>query len=190
MDLITQILLGFCVATDAFAVSITNGMCSSRITKRNVLSTAFTFGLFQGIMPIMGFFLGHSFTNAISRYQHFIALFLLSAIGINMIVDAIKDIKNPDNICNAKDIFSAKNLIIQGIATSIDALAVGVSLAAIAANINSTSFLIGIITFLCCAFGVYIGRKFGMLLGIRAKLGGGILLILIGAKIFIEAILT
>ena len=83
--------------------------------------------------------------------------------------------------------FSAKNLIIQGI-YSIDALAVGVSLAAIAANITSTSFLIGIITFLCCAIGVYIGRRFGLLLGIRAKFGGGILLILIGVKILVENI--
>lgn len=189
MDLLTQILLGFCLATDAFAVSITNGICSCKITKRNIFATAITFGAFQGIMPVLGYTLGNSFTDVISRYQHFIALFLLSAIGLNMIVDAVKDVKHPDGECVSKSIFTAKNLIIQGIATSIDALAVGVSLAAIDANITTTSILIGIITFLCCALGVYIGRKFGVLLGIRAKFGGGILLILIGIKIFLENIL-
>jgi putative Mn2+ efflux pump MntP len=189
MDLLTQILLSFCLATDAFAVSITNGMCSCKITKRNILATALTFGAFQGVMPILGFTLGISFTDLISRYQHFIALFLLSAIGFNMIVDAIKDVKHPEDMCKSRNVFSARNLIIQGIATSIDALAVGVSLAAIDVNITTTSLLIGIITFLSCAFGVYIGRKFGVLLGIRAKFGGGILLILIGIKIFVENII-
>ena len=186
MDLLTQIILSFCLATDAFTVSVTNGMCSCKVTKQNVITTALTFGLFQGIMPILGFILGNSFTNAISKYQHFIALFLLAAIGINMIVEAVRETKNPEGICNNKNIFTAKNLIIQGIATSIDALAVGVSLAAIDANITTTSLLIGSITFLCCAFGVYIGRKFGLLLGIRAKFAGGILLILIGIKILVE----
>lgn len=186
MDLLTQILLGFCLAADAFAVSITNGMCSKHITIKNVFFTAFTFGGFQAIMPILGYVLGSTFTNIISRYQHYIALILLGAIGIDMIIDAVREYKHPENVCKVKNVFSAGNLIIQGIATSIDALAIGVSLAAINANIVSTSLLIGIITFACCAFGVYIGRKFGLLLGIRARLGGGILLIFIGIKIFIE----
>ena len=189
MDLITQILLGFCLATDAFAVSITNGMCSYRVTKKDVLTTALTFGLFQGIMPILGFLLGNRFTDVISKYQHFVALFLLGAIGINMIIEAIKDTKNPEGVCKTKNVFTSKNLIIQGIATSIDALAVGVSLAAMDANITSTALLIGGITFICCLFGVFIGRKFGLLLGIRAKFGGGIILILLGFKLFIENIL-
>lgn len=188
MDLLTQILLSFCLATDAFAVSITNGMCCRQVTQKNIFTTALTFGVFQGTMPILGYILGSTFTDVISRYQHFIALFLLSAIGLNMIVDAVKEYKHPEHVCESKNIFTASNLILQGIATSIDALAVGVSLAAIEANIATTSMLIGIITFICCTFGVYIGRKFGLLLGIRAKLGGGILLILIGLQIFFENI--
>lgn len=186
MDFITQILLGFCLAADAFAVSITNGMCCSRITQKNVLSTAITFGTFQAIMPILGYVLGSTFTEVISKYQHYVALFLLGAIGLEMIVDALKEHKHPESLCFYNSIFAVGNLLLQGIATSIDALAVGVILAAINANIVSTSLLIGIITFSCCVFGVLIGRRFGMLLGIRAKLGGGILLILIGVKIFIE----
>ncbi|TAH66920.1 MAG: manganese efflux pump [Anaerolineaceae bacterium] len=189
MDLLTQILLGFCLATDAFAVSITNGMCSSKVTKENVITTALTFGIFQGFMPVLGYFLGNSFTDVISRYQHFIALFLLCAIGLNMIVEAFKEYKYPEGIHNTRNVFTVGNLTIQGVATSIDALAVGVSLAALDANITTTAILIGIITFLCCAFGVYIGRKFGLLLGIRAKFGGGVLLILIGIKIFVENII-
>lgn len=188
MDLLTQILLGFCLAADAFAVSITNGMCSSKITKENAFFTALTFGGFQALMPILGYLLGCSFTELVSKYQHYIALILLGFIGIDMLVDAIKEYKHPESVCGTKEIFTVRNLLLQGIATSIDALAVGVSLAAINANIISTSLIIGIITFFCCAIGVYIGRKFGLLLGIRARLGGGILLILIGIKIFIENI--
>lgn len=186
MDILTQILLSFCLATDAFAVSISNGICSIKITRKNVITTALTFGLFQGIMPIIGYLLGNGLTGIISKFQYFVALFLLSAIGLNMIVDAVKENKNPEGLCNSTNVFSAKNLILQGIATSIDALAVGISLLAIDANITATSIIIGSITFVCCAFGVYIGRKFGVLLGIRAKFGGGILLILVGIKIFAE----
>jgi len=186
MDLLTQILLGFCLAADAFAVSITNGMCNSQITKKNVSVTALTFGGFQAVMPILGYTLGNTFTGFISKYQHYIALILLGAIGLDMLVDAFREYKHPENVCGTKNIFTARNLILQGIATSIDALAVGVSLAAINANIATTSLIIGIITFICCAFGVYLGRRFGLLLGIRARLGGGILLILIGIKIFVE----
>lgn len=186
MGLITQILLAFCLATDAFAVSITNGMCSSKITRKNIIATAFTFGSFQGIMPILGYILGNYFTEIISRYQHYVALFLLGAIGLNMIIEAFKEHKSSEYVCTSRNVFSVGNLIIQGFATSIDALAVGVSLSAINADISSTSLIIGIVTFLCCAVGVYIGRKFGVILGVRAKLGGGILLLLIGLKIFIE----
>ena len=185
MDLFTQVLIGFCLATDAFAVSITNGICSRRVTKENVLATALTFGAFQGIMPVLGFALGNSFAYVIYRYQHFVVLFLLGSIGVNMIVEAIKEIKHPEELHHSDKIFTPKNLILQGIATSIDALAVGVSLSAIDADIAETSLLIGIITFLCCGFGVYIGRKFGVLLGLKAKLVGGILLILIGTKSFL-----
>lgn len=186
MDFITQILLAFCLATDAFAVSITNGMCGSKINKKNILATALTFGAFQGIMPVLGYVLGKTCTDIISKYQHYIALFLLVAIGLNMTIEAIKEHKHPENACSSKNIFSPTNLIIQGVATSIDALAVGVSLVGFNVSIPLIALLIGIVTFLCCGFGVYIGRKFGILLGIRAKLGGGVLLFLIGAKIFIE----
>lgn len=186
MDLLTRIIIAFGLAADAFAVSVTNGICCCKVSKKNILATSLTFGFFQGVMPVFGFFLGKTFSDVISRYQHFVALLLLGSIGVNMLLEALKEHKHPETFCPNNDIFTAKNLILQGIATSIDALAVGVSFAAMKVNILTTSLLIGIITFLCCTLGVYIGRKFGSLLGLRARLVGGILLIMIGIKLFIE----
>jgi len=186
MDLFTLIFLALGLSADAFAVSVTNGMCSNKVTKKNALETAFTFGFFQAAMPVLGFLLGRTFSDFISRFQHWVALFLLGFIGINMISEAIKERRNSNDVCSTKNIFTAKNLILQGIATSIDALAAGVSFAVMNINIVSAAFLIGIITFVCCMLGVYIGRKFGFLLGVRARMIGGILLILIGLRIFVE----
>ena len=186
MDLISLTLIAFSLSADAFAVAVTNGICSNKITKNNVLATAFTFGFFQGFMPMLGFVLGKTFSDFICRYQHYVALFLLAAIGINMIVEAIKEQRNPETVCHDRNVFSSKTLILQGIATSIDALAVGVSYAALQVNIFSASLLIAIVTFICCALGVYIGKRFGNLLGIRARLIGGLLLLLIGLRIFFD----
>ena len=186
MDLLTLIFLALGLSADAFAVSVTNGMYSNKVTRKNVLMTAITFGFFQALMPILGFTLGKTFSDFVCRYQHWIALFLLGAIGINMIVEAIKEWKHPEDTCPTINVFSAKNLSLQGIATSIDALAAGVSFAVMKINIISSALLIGAITFFCCTLGVYIGRKFGSILGIRARLAGGIVLLLIGSKIFIE----
>lgn len=186
MNLLTLILVAFGLSADAFAVAVTNGICCKRLTKKHVTATALSFGFFQGFMPFLGYVLGITFSEFISRYQHFVALFLLSAIGINMLEEVRREKKYPESTCSSKDIFTIKNLIFQGVATSIDALAAGVSFAAMEVNIIIASPLIGIITFLCCFVGVYIGRKFGALLGLRARLVGGILLILIGLHIFFE----
>ncbi len=186
MDLLTLLLVAFSLSADAFAVAITNGICCKKLTLKHVIATALSFGFFQGFMPTLGFILGKTCSEIISRYHHFVALFLLSAIGINMLAEVYREKKNSDQHCSTKDIFTMKNLILQGIATSIDALAAGVSFAAMEVNILIASALIGIITFLCCSFGVYIGKRFGALLGLRARLVGGILLIIIGLNIFFE----
>lgn len=188
MDLLSLILIAFSLSADAFAVAVTNGICSASPTKKNTLATAFTFGLFQGLMPLLGFALGRTFSEFICRYQHYVALLLLAAIGINMIVEAIKEQKHPEAICSVKNVFTVKNLILQGIATSIDALAVGVGYAAMEVNIFFAAILIALVTFFCCSFGVFIGKKFGTLLGIRARLVGGLLLLLIGLRIFFDNI--
>ncbi len=187
MDFITLVLLALSLAADAFAVSVTNGMCSSKVTKKHALLTALTFGAFQSLMPVLGFVLGNTFAEFVFRCQHWIALLLLGAIGINMLSDAVKEGKSPNElICSTQNVFRAKNLILQGFATSIDALAAGVSLAVLNINIMTSAIIIGIITFLLCAVGIYIGKRFGAILGFRAKILGGIILIGIGARIFIE----
>ncbi len=186
MDFMTLVLLALGLSADAFAVAITNGMCSDKVTKRHAIVTAFSFGFFQALMPVLGFTLGKTFSDIVCRYQHWVALLLLGAIGVNMLLDTYKEWKSNEATCTNKNMFNAKNLIMQGIATSIDALAAGVSIAVLNINILSAALSIGLITFILCAFGVYIGKKFGYLLGLRAKLIGGIVLLAIGMKIFIE----
>ncbi len=186
MDLLTLILLALGLSADAFAVAVTNGIVSHRVTKKDALKTALFFGFFQGLMPLIGFTLGTTFAEFICRFQHWVALILLGAIGANMLTEAIKDWKSTEGTCTIMNIFTPKNLILQGIATSIDALAAGISLAVLDINIVTSSLLIGVITFFLCGFGVYIGKKFGSLLGVRARFVGGFILIAIGLKIFIE----
>jgi putative Mn2+ efflux pump MntP len=186
MGLLTLVLLALGLSADAFAVAVTNGMCSDKVTKRHAVLTAFTFGFFQALMPVLGFTLGKTFSDIVCRYQHWIALLLLGAIGVNMLADTYKEWKSTETTCTNSNLFNAKNLIMQGIATSIDALAAGVSIAVLNINILFAALLIGLITFVLCTLGVYIGKKFGSLLGLRAKLVGGIVLIIIGLKIFVE----
>ncbi len=188
MGFFTLLLLAFCLSADAFAVAVTDGMCDSEVTRQHAFFTALSFGFFQALMPVIGFCLGRSFYELISRYQHWVAFLLLSAIGINMLFDAKKEgRKAPElEICEFANLFSAKSLIMQGIATSIDALAAGVSIAALKINIFTAAALIGLITFVLCIIGVEIGKRFGSLLGLRAKVIGGIVLIGIGTKILLE----
>lgn len=189
MDFLTIILLAIGLSADAFAVSITNGICRQRITKRYAFIAAILFGFFQALMPAIGFLLGNTFSETVHRYQHWIALILLGGIGLNMLIDAIKEQRNPQPPQPVSQIITVKNLLIQGIATSIDALAAGVGFAVLEINIFAATFIIGLVTFIFCYFGVYIGRMFGVLIGVRAKLVGGFILILIGLKIFVENII-
>lgn len=187
MNLITLILLALGLSADAFAVSLSDGICSKKVSINNAFAVSFTFGAFQAVMPMLGFILGHTFSDLVNRFQHPIALILLAAIGINMIAEVIKESRLTNESCETKsDIFTLKNLTLQGIATSIDALAVGVSFAVMKANIITSCLMIGIITFICCMIGIYIGKKFGTLLGSRARVVGGVMLILIGVKLFID----
>jgi putative Mn2+ efflux pump MntP len=185
MDPITLILLALGLSADAFAVSVTNGMCAGKISRKQALLTALTFGVFQAFMPAMGYLLGQSFAELVNKVQHWIAFILLGIIGLNMIKEAYQEYKQPAACCTDYQIFTVKNLMFQGIATSIDALAAGVTFAALNNNIIVSISVIGIITFLCSLCGVYIGKKFGSLLGVRAKFIGGIILIGIGLRIFI-----
>lgn len=185
MGFITIILLSFGVAMDAFAVSVTNGLCYKKFRRKEAFISAFTFGLFQAVMPVIGYLISSSFLETISYLDHWIALFLLSSIGVNMIAEGIKTYRNPDNFCKT-DIFTRKLLLTQGIATSIDALAIGISFAVMGTNITLAVSCIGSITFFCSLFGSFLGKKFDFLLKEKAEIFGGSILLFIGFRIFIE----
>lgn len=185
MGFITILILSFGLAMDAFAVSITNGMCYKQFKRREMVLTAFTFGLFQAFMPVIGYIIGNTFYETISFLDHWIALILLSIIGINMILEGIKSYKNTEYVCKIEN-FTIKTLLIQGVATSIDALAVGISFAVTKTNIVQASISIGLITFVCCLCGTMLGKKFDVLLKEKAEIFGGSILIFIGLKIFVE----
>jgi len=164
--------LGVGLAMDATAVSMTNGMSVKNIRKMETFLIASAFGIFQGIMPFIGYFAGTLFSEYISRIDHWIALLLLGYIGGKMIFESVS--KNDDIV--AVCAFSFRMLLIQAISTSIDALAVGVSLAALEASIIKSCVVIAVMTFLLSFVAVFIGRRFGDILGQKAQIVGGICL--------------
>lgn len=187
MDIITIIqvfLIGLGLSMDAFAISMTNGMCYKELKLKDNLLIALSFGLFQGIMPLIGFFIGSIFSSQIAKFDHWIALILLSFIGIKMILDGLKH-----NDFEVKP-FKLKLIFIQGIATSIDALAIGIGFVALNINIYSSSVIIAITTFVLCLLAIYLGKIIGNKLNSKAEIFGGTILVLIGLKIFLEHIFS
>lgn len=172
------------LAMDAFAVSICKGLSMKKINIKKMLIIGLYFGIFQAGMPIIGYILGESFEGFVTSIDHWIALILLSFIGINMIKEAFERQEEPSN-----DDTSFKTMVILAIATSIDALAIGITLAFLETNIWSAAFIIGIVTFVISAIGVIIGNKFGNRFEKKAEIFGGTVLILIGIKILIEHLL-
>lgn len=185
MDFFEIILIGFGLAMDAFAVSICKGLSMKKIKWKNAIIIAIYFGLFQAIMPVIGFFLGSTFSKFIQKMDHWIAFVLLSAIGVNMIKES-----NDDEGENRNDRADFKTMIVLAIATSIDALAVGITFAFFEVNLWLASLIIGVITFCLSFIGVVIGNKFGDKFQNKAELAGGFILIVIGLKILIEHLST
>ena len=179
MGLIEIILTAIGLSMDAFAVSICKGLSTKDVKPRHSLVTGLYFGLFQALMPMLGYFLGVNFQDAISSIDHLIAFILLSLIGISMIKESRDDDEGDDS-------YDFKTMILLAIATSIDALAVGISFAILDVDILSSSALIGLITFCLSAFGVKAGCRLGSKSRSRAELIGGVILILIGLKILLE----
>ena len=190
MNFIALIFTGFALSMDAFAVSITKGMTIKNLKKSTALKMALAFGLFQGGMPLLGWILGISFKNYIEAIDHWIAFILLGFIGFNMIKGFFEDKKEESELefsATADDVdLSNKEIIMLAIATSIDALAVGISFAFLNVNIIPASLIICIITFLVCAVGAFIGNKVGDIFNGYAELVGGVILILIGFNILNE----
>lgn len=184
---ISLILIAIGLAMDAFAASIVDGLRYHNTTKRHGIFVALTFGLFQGVMPVIGYFLGSLFIDKIKDYDHWVAFGLLFAIGGFMIFEGIKVIVKPESVKEKE--FSWKEVILQGIATSIDALAVGITLSTFDIFIVYDALVITGITFVVCLLGFFLGTQISKLLKGKysiANIIGGVILIGIGISIVIE----
>ena len=177
-------ILAVGLSMDAFAVSICKGLTIKKATLDKILTCGAWFGSFQALMPFIGFLVGGLFSEVIQSFDHWVAFVLLALIGANMLKEAFSKEENLNN--NNAD-FSIKTMFTMAVATSIDALAVGVSLA-MAGNVDIwlAMLLIGVITFILSGFGVKIGSVFGNKFEKKAQVMGGIILILIGIKILLE----
>lgn len=183
MGLIEIIIIGIGLAMDAFAISICKGLSIKEINLQKAIVISSYFGIFQAGMPVMGYVLSKRFENFVTSIDHWIAFFLLFFIGLNMIKDAFekKEDKNLEN-----DDMGFKEMVMLSVATSIDALAVGITFAFLNVDIFSSTIIIGIITFIISLLGVFIGKRFGDIFEKKAEVLGGIILILIGIKILAQ----
>ncbi len=181
MTFFELLLIAIGLSMDAFSVSICKGLTTKKFSWRMALVCGLWFGLFQALMPIIGYFLGAQFQEMIEVYDHWIAFGLLFLIGANMIREAVwgKEEKQDGSL-------GFKTMFLLAIATSIDALAVGVSFACIRVKLWSSVLIIGTITFLFSVLGVKIGNVFGSKYEKSAEITGGIILILIGLKILLD----
>ena len=183
MSVVSIFLIGIGLSMDAFAVALTVGMNTKKSDKLKVaLKSAFYFGGFQALMPFLGWALGIKFSDYIQKIDHWIAFGLLVVVGGKMIIEAIRcdgDNEEEKECCN-------KRFVILAIATSIDALAVGVSFAFLNVNILSSILVIGITTFILSLIAVYIGDVLGKLFRTKAEILGGVILVIIGVKILTE----
>lgn len=181
MKFIELFLIALSLAMDAFAVSIGKGLSLKRVRPRHAISAGLWFGGFQALMPVIGYFLGCSLAHIVGRVDHWIAFGLLVLIGINMIRETLSD----DNKGQDAD-FGFRKMFIMAVATSIDALTVGISMALLNVDIWIAALVIGLVTFALSAMGVSLGCRFGVKVGSRAGILGGVVLICLGIKILIE----
>ena len=181
MSIFSILLTSISLSMDAFAVSVTKGMTLKKIDFNTSAKIAFFFGLFQGIMPMIGWYLGIGFESYIKSFDHWIVAFLLGFIGLNMILES-----RNDTHLHQSNSLSNKELFTLSIATSIDALAVGVSFAFLSIHITPICISIAIITFIVCFIGVLIGKKIGTIFKTYAQVFGGLILILIGLNLLNE----
>lgn len=185
MGIVELVLVSIGLAMDAFAVAICKGLGMKKLNLKHCSIIALFFGVFQAAMPLLGWFLGKQFAGYIASFDHWVAFLLLCFIGIKMVMDALK--KDDEQETQCTDTLDLKELTILAIATSIDALAVGITLALLpGTNIWLSISVIGLITFVLSFGGVVIGNKFGSKYEKKAELAGGIILILMGCKILLE----
>lgn len=191
MGIVEVLLTGVGLSMDAAAVGMTNGLNEPKMRLTKILLIALFFGVFQGVMPLIGYFAGTLFAEAVASVAPYVALVLLGFIGGKMIYEALKKSKEEEETVKNLGVGA---LTVQAIATSIDALAVGISLlalngiGALKVNIFAACAIIAACTFVISLAAVFIGKKFGAALADKAELIGGIILVAIGLKIFIEGV--
>jgi len=181
MSFVEIILIGLALSLDCLAVSIAISFCWKEFRSKDTILTALTFGIFHGIMPILGWSAGITLEKQITNYDHWIAVILLSFVGIKMIIEAFKERSKKEQIEFSK--FNPTKLLVLAIATSIDAIAIGISLAFLKVQIISTAITLSIITFTVSLIGIITGYKIGKHCGPKIQILGGIILIGIGLKI-------
>ena len=190
MDIISLLAISVALSMDAFSVSICKGLATRKFSFKTALLCGLWFGVFQALMPLIGYFLGAQFEHLIKAFDHWVAFGLLLLIGINMIREALSEEESTDNgqqttaecTCNT----GFKTMLMMAVATSIDALAVGVSFAFLSVNIWKSVLVIGVTTFLFSFVGVRIGNIFGSRYSKAAEITGGLILIGLGVKILLE----
>ncbi len=182
MELVELLIIAVGVSMDAFAVSICKGLSVRQIRPKHACQTALWFGGFQALMPLAGFYLGISFADFVASVDHWIAFILLGIIGGNMIKESL----HRDEDCCMDPDFSFRTMFAMAVATSIDALAIGVSFAFLNVNIWEAILLIGLTTGLFSGVGVYVGNLFGSRYKSKSEFAGGFILIAMGIKILIE----
>ncbi len=181
MGFVELFLLAVGLSMDAFAVSICKGLAMEKVTLKQMLIVGAWFGVFQALMPTIGYFLGATFQQYITAIDHWIAFFLLGLIGGNMIREAVS---GEEETADAS--LGFRTMLVLAVATSIDALAVGITFAFLIVNLLRAVLLIGVTTFLISLVGVKLGSIFGNRYQAKAELAGGIILILLGIKILLE----
>ena len=186
MSLWELVLIGIGLSMDAFAVSLCKGLGMKKINYRHGLIIALFFGVFQGIMPLIGWFLGTQFEQYIKPVDHWVAFALLTYIGVKMIWDATHEKEEEKNEKLEDPKLDLKEMLLLAIATSIDALAVGITFAVLQTPIVPAITIIGLTTFCLSWIGVAIGNRFGTRYEKKAEITGGVVLVLIGLKILLE----
>lgn len=181
MGIVEILLTSLGLAMDAFAVAVCKGLSMKKFDKKKGLIIGLYFGLFQGLMPLIGYLLGFTFQNLITRIDHWIAFILLGFMGLNMLKEGLSNESDKSN-----DKVDFKTMLPLAIATSIDALAVGITFAFLKVNIIVAVLAIGVITFILSFLGSKIGNKFGSKYEKKAQIFGGVILILIGLKILLQ----
>lgn len=181
MGILELFILAIGLSMDAFAVSICKGLSVQQLSVKHMFLVGAYFGGFQALMPAIGYMLGSQFEHMIVSIDHWIAFLLLLFIGGNMIKES-----RENDVDELDDDFGIKTMLLLAVATSIDALAVGVTFAFLHVNIVAAVLFIGCITFMCSAIGVKLGHVFGVKYKSKAEFAGGVILILIGTKILLE----